>query len=741
MTIIFILLEEKTAIKSSIALQEQYKNALKNNTCHLIKNINKDHGHTRYQLKRSYSWPLSLSEFGQTMDDWEVWDLTENENEENEETATGLEESTKEQVSDENERTNSIDETKEEGKLERSTRVSVRTSFHSGSNLDLTASSSGGGSGQLEDSLLEEVKITYVFKEKNKSNENLSSLTKSCDVTPRRQKWSLRQSLRERLSVNFNNNNSSTSTNNKSLDMNTHNNKEKQANMISKSKSMEHLNKRKDDESLTLFRVGESKRHYSDTRSDLTSVGLDSYEEENEHTNVFTESGERLKSQRDKSPLVHHSTPSITRSHSYTEIKRNKPKEKGAEEVYVLSVPSTNRVSMNRAKSLEHVNKMESKKKPVKKSSPSPQLSPVVSRHKTRAQSESFRIDSGYYSPDDARKDSLGGSATEAQTPYTITFTPETSNVETPTKNHSPSIKQGLASMIPIGVGETMTNDANTSNIIHNVESAHSVEEHGTFNLSIKKESPEVTKLSFTEEEEYVDIDFVIENEEPTAESTRNIENDIVTEDPNMLDGLDKEECGDFVKGFDEPDCAKYRLEDNPPLEIRIQCPSPIEKLNESIEEESDSFQIMHSTRSEVTNQDDSPFHDDANEQESATVDSPERQRNISISNDCSSTFEDSINSFEAHEREYALASLTSTPTKPDLPTPKELTAVDEEYDVINTRDSYEEGDSRRMTMALLDYLPSIKEEDDKGILLTHVFIKHVIGYFTPLDILHLWMV
>jgi len=82
MTIIFILLEEKTAIKSSIALQEQYKNALKNNTCHLIKNINKDHGHTRYQLKRSYSWPLSLSEFGQTMDDWEVWDLTENENEE-----------------------------------------------------------------------------------------------------------------------------------------------------------------------------------------------------------------------------------------------------------------------------------------------------------------------------------------------------------------------------------------------------------------------------------------------------------------------------------------------------------------------------------------------------------------------------------------------------------------------------------------------------------------------------------
>ena len=640
------------------------------------------------------------------MDDWEVWDLTAKK-----ETSMGLEESTK--LSDESQKTTNsiVDETKEEeeGKLEKSTSVSVRTSLHGDSNLDLTTSSRGGG--QLDDSLLDEVKITYVFKENNKSSENLSSSTNSCDLTPRRNRF--RQSLRERLSLNYNNNDSSTiPTHNKSLNTNTTtNDTDKQANMISKSKSMDNLHNKKDDEEQ--FRVGESKRHHSETRSDLTSVGLDSYEEEeNEHANVFTESDEHLDLLRTKpAASVNRNKPSITRAHSYTEIKR-KPKERGGEEVYVLSVPaSASRVNINRAKSLEHVNRMEQSKKPDKKSSPSPQLSPVVRRHKTRAQSDSstFRIDSGYFSPDDVRKDSEGGATAESQTPYTITFTPEKSNVDNPnpTKNHStsmPSIKQGLASMIPLGVSETMTNDENTSNIVHNVESAHSVEEHGTFNLSTKKESAESTRLSVTEEEEYVDIDFVNDDKEPTGESTRDIENEVVTEDASMLDGLDEEGYRDFVKGLDEPDCAKYRLKDNTPLEIRIQGPSPTESPNESIDEEND-FQIMHSTCPDIES------HEEVGVL--ATGDSPERHRNVSISNDYNSAFEDSINSFEAHEREYALASLTNTPTKTDMP-PTGLTGENEEYEVINTGE-WEEGDSRQLMMTAMKYLPSIEEEEDKG--------------------------
>ena len=631
---------------------------------------------------------MIFSEFEQRMEEWEVWDLAVEE-------TNGTKE-TKEQLGDEALST-SVDEFKE-GKLEHSTRVSVRTSVH-GSSQDLSRNSP---------SPLEEVKITYVFKERTKSSENL--LTQSFDQSSRRTKASFRQSLRERLSLNFSNNNNKEKQHekNESVYGNSLTVNENQTNMISRSKSMDCLQSK--GELCFPFEenhasVGQTKRHFSATRSDLTSVGVHSDDDDddcNRSLNVFTDSDEILNVS--KPSLVHSSTPkkAINRSKSYTDITRSS-KSKSGEEIYLLSVPN---LSINKSKSVENIHKMDERRNVERSASKSPQPSPVLRRRKARTYTDSFRIDSGYFSPDDLRKDSAASStsALEVNTPYTITFTPEKSKTKFDTnKPAKPSIKQGLVSILPIGVGEAMMDEPNTSNVVHNAESAHSVEEHGTFNLAAKRDNE--IRLSFTEEEEYIDIDYIIEEKHPTLDSCDEPVCDTNEErdDKKVVETIEhNEEYRNFEKELDdkrhetdETDCPKYRNKTPPLLTVNIQSPESEEHVEESEEhvEKNEDFTIMHSTCPEVNN--DEPSFENCDDLPGGnSSSSPERHRTLS-NNECNSPFEDSINSFEAHEREYA--NCNGTPS----------TEEEEEYG-----DWENLGDHRRMTFVLLDYLPPIAEED-----------------------------
>ncbi|XP_066923277.1 uro-adherence factor A-like [Clytia hemisphaerica] len=678
------------------------------------------------------------------MDEWEVWDLAVDEKALNDfETSEQQENHVNDNES--NISSSGTEETKEiERSIERSTRVSVRRSFHGDSSLDLTSTSPG----PQEDSALEEVSITYVFKERTKSNDNL--LTKSYDhslsSTPRRNKFSFRQSLRERLSLNFNNNNEKPNSSGEEREETTTKlnikdrvlsrltsrstlTAENQTNMISRSRSMEHLRQHQKDDNFgkssgrnSSLSEAQSKRHFSATRSDLTSVGLHS-DEEDDQINVFLDSSDdHLDSTKnfensDQFTVQNSSTPkkSIDRSHSYTDIKKIKNNH-GGEDIYLLSVPTktSRNNSISRSKSLENVHHQKMMPTKPEDRSTSPNRSPVLRRPKARTYSDSLKLDSGYFSPDDLRKDSEGNTPTETKTPsYTITFTPEKSNSDESqhTSNHTtPSIAQGLASMIPLGVGETMLDGHNTDNIIHNVESVHSVEEHGTFNLKLEEHQHDF-ELSFTEEEEYVDIDFVYEDEEPTMESREEREgdsieeehsdgeliNDVIDDHSHNAENEEDEGYKNFEKGLregqkaiDETDCPKYRLL-NPnltPLQIRVHSP------NGSLDE--DGFQIMHSTDPNINHEDPS-FESVEEENESPGSSSPERRR--TSSNECQSPFEDSIQSFEAHERECAS---TAPGTPVDI-------SFGDDFDVI------EDGNDRRMTLALLDYLPPINEDVEEA--------------------------
>ena len=726
------------------------------------------------------------------MEDWEVWDLAVDEK---------LKQPSKNKLRDETNNSSS-DHSKDEI-FERSTSISVRTSHQDLSGI--SPSSSPVATGYEDDSLLEEVKITYVFKEqRTKSSDNL--LTRSCDHSPRRSRNSFRQSLRERLSLNFNSNdNKNTDTydkknkgkNNNSVhgnrltveNVNSHNN---QINMISRSKSLDCLQSKNNvhnkDEVCFPFEenhngsagVAQTKRHFSATRSDLTSVGLQSDDDDddcNRLLSVFSDSDEVLNldpSEGNLSPKIttthnqnlnnniNSSTPkkTINRSRSQTDIKKVGKSDKG-EDVYLLSVlprlgggARLSGGARNMSKSLESIHKMDKKdivKDPAKPSK-SPGQSPVV-RRKARTYSDStFKIDSGYFSPDDLRKDSEASSTTALDvanatpsTAYTITFTPEKSNTNnepsTPVKQ-SPSIRQGLGSVLPLGVGETMVNDErNAENIIHNAESAHSVEEHGTFNLRPTKQDE--LRLSFTEEEEYVDIDYLIEEEDPTMDSydnettgdrTEERTGDEIEGNTKLTENIeDLEEYEDFKNGLkdaekkqqmasDEVDCPKYRMK-TPPLLTIIHPPEEEEEeanklpVNDSEDKRVDGFQIMHSTYPEINNDEGDPSFDESYCDDDmmlrgvgvsgvesltpSTPSPPERYRTISSSNECNSPFEDSMKSFEAHEREYASINGGGTPS-----TTGELTEDEEDSEWEHV------GDHRRMTFVLLDYLPPIVEED-----------------------------
>ena len=805
----------------------------------IIESINKRSGQPTRRLRKSLSWPLLFSEFEQRMEEWEVWDLAVEEtaitSAEKGEIKTKEQLSNQEETSSSSSTTSSVDESiKDEGRFERSTRVSVRTSFHD-STQDLSTSSTRNStpSAALEDSLLEEVKITYVFKEqRTKSSDNL--LTQSYDHSlSRPTRTSFRQSLRERLSLNFgskNNSNNNTNNKNKSTQHNkdtikknnnslygnslTVNNN--QTNMISRSKSVDCLQSKRDDDDDELCfpfelntnrdkkarnscsggSVGQTKRNFSATRSDLTTVGLHSDDDDECHLNVFTDSDEilNLPSPNPSSNSItqqNSSTPkkSINRSKSYTDIKNkdnsgsnsnniNTSRTKTGEEIFLLSVPNLSS-SHNKSKSLDNIHRMEkhgsNSSSTSTSTSKSPRHSPVLRRSaKARTYSDSFRIDSGYFSPDDLiRKDSEASSSTSNldnvnsnSKPYTITFTPEksinytenqptsSSINKTPTAK-SPSIKKGLASILPISVSETMIDETNTNNIIHNAESAHSVEEHGTFNLSVNDKSREhELRLSFTEEEEYVDIDYVIEEEDPTTildscEDVGKVEHNNTNQDYEIEDGSsnvaeedeqqnkDKnnlltslgnpEEYRQFVEelhnkdnkkqpyhhqgSLDEVDCPKYRNKTPPLLKINIQSPS-IDSETAGLEDDDDEtkdgqneeFTIMHSTYPEINGDGGEPSFESVEDAlNGSSTSSPERYRTLS-NNECNSPFEDSMKSFEAHEREYASCSNSSIPNG----TPN-ADLTDEEDELAEWENL---GDSRRMTFVLLDYLPPIAEED-----------------------------
>ena len=739
---------------------------------------------------------------------------------------------------------------------------------------------------------------------KNKSllvEKNNSTLAKTFDHSPSKPKKSSRQSLRERLSLNFVNDNNDNNTNkntnslqenkskdtiikntekprvNNSLPVESSNTKEEnnQPKMLSRSKLVDSLHNKRDDDDEVRFpfeqqtnekgkdrrdsgSVGQTKRHFSATRSDLTSVGLNSDDDEECGLNVFTDSDEILNlpspissniiapqqnsstpkkpinqsqeytdikdkdissniiapqqnsstpkkpinqsqsytdikdkniSSKTIAPQQNSSTPKkpINRSQSYTDIKDkdnsntsnvgrnnstsslNKSRTKTGEEIFLLSVPNLSN-SHNKSKSLENIHRTGKKDSLTPTTSTSSRHSPVLRRSaKARTYSDSFRIDSGYFSPDDltTRRDSAASSTsnldnvTSTGTPYTITFTPEKSvndteenkstssnnSTKTPKAKSSSSIKQGLASVIPIGVGETMIDETNASNIIHNAESAHSVEEHGTFNLSVNKSREDEPRLSFTEEEEYVDIDYVIEEEDPTLDSCEDAHiehNDIKKERENGDNNTNKdqeikdtsnpisslgnpEEYRQFVEelhnndnkkqprhsGSDDADCPKYRNKTPPLLTINIQSTSIDESetetslapvLDESKDEENEEFKIMHSTYPEINGDGGEPSFEGVDDALAGScTSSPERYRTTS-NNECNSPFEDSMKSFEAHEREYASCSNGSIPNGTNN---AELT---DEEDELAEWDNL--GDSRRMTFVLLDYLPAIVEED-----------------------------
>ena len=202
---------------------------------------------------------------------------------------------------------------------------------------------------------LEAVQITYVFKEKqHKSNENL---TKSCDISPRRSRSSFRESLVKRLSLNFDR----TKQNNNNNQLNG---EQKIVNMLSKSRSMEHISDMKHDHLFDISAGGrKNQRHFSETRSDLTTVGLNSDDESSEHLVFHNDTDDEDAFERPKFSLVHQSTP-LNRSLSFTDVKKtNGTKDK--EESYIFSVPS---FDLNRSKSLERMpsDKTKEESKPLK---------------------------------------------------------------------------------------------------------------------------------------------------------------------------------------------------------------------------------------------------------------------------------------------------------------------------------------------------------------------------------------
>ena len=687
---------------------------------------NKLCGCTLLPLRRSLSWPLILSECERVsiMDDWEVWDMSD---EETDSTKLSDDSTTGKQPSllDE-ERT----EKPESPLINR--RVSVRTSFNGDSNMDISKSFNSDDS-----QLLEEVKTVYVFKGSSNNNKSIENLTKSCDLSAPTKKQSFRDAFRERLSVNF-----GTST-------------------FSKSKSMESLrsiNETKDDH------LEKNGRNISTTHSDLTAM----YREENETDNdvrndVFLSSNEEIRHQQHDSSKDNKNkhrgnlslnVPTFTRARSLTDTS-----SKSNEDVYVLTVPTLSRAQsaeeITRASSVDHNVRTDIKNhRPLSKTQSGGNAindttrKTLVDKPRKKKSIDNNAIptrDSGYLSLDETRKHSLENDSS-VNLSYKIVFTPEQSNNEEepkqsesekskhstpPHANHQSltSLQQGMLPLIAVGLGEERESD----HVISSVTSPHSVEEHGNFHLGVHQNSGREKHLSVSEEDEYVDINFSVDEwggegenessldgiqelEQSSDDNNKNFENEHEQPSFHSLDSstpvkikhsLSGEQCIDTnddattkqeqLKSWDVSH-SENSMEDNnkdtkvfnsPVNDKHSECLSedqqPMICINGVVQNTNEIDSNIKTLSGDTDNNETEEYSlrmehpldiiGDPSTEAFDSLDSSNGARKASLDTSWSSPLEDSLTSFEAHEHE-CLVNGGDDAVRPELSTEEEFESM-----------------------------------------------------------------